>query len=143
MSALKAQIKLIHVGCKALGLDHDTRRQLQLVTTGKDSLTAMTLPELTAVVEALRARGFRPVGSKRKAAARGDVRFCHVLWGKLWRASAVDAMGAAGLNAFIRKRFASAWGAAPLDIDQMSDAKQIATVIEALKAMCARAGVEL
>jgi hypothetical protein len=66
-----------------------------------------------------------------------------VLWGKLVRAGAVDRAGAAGLNAFIRARFEKSWGAAPIDIDAMRDWRQIATVIEALKAMCARAGIRL
>jgi hypothetical protein len=71
------------------------------------------------------------------------VRFAHVLWGKLVRAGAVDKAGAAGLNAFIRARFENSWGAVPIDIDAMRDGRQIATVIEALKAMCARAGIDL
>ena len=141
------QIRLIHVAARELGLDADTRHQLQLVATGKASLADMTPAELDRVVEALKARGFKPgrrVSTKgRQAAARGDVRFVHVLWGKLTRARAVDAGGAKGLNAFIRKRFEASWGAAPLDIDQMQDAAQIATVIEALKAMCRRAGIQL
>ncbi|MGV8987628.1 MAG: phage protein GemA/Gp16 family protein [Cypionkella sp.] len=141
------QIKLIHVAARELGLDEDTRRELQLVTTGKASLRDMTAPELDEVVKALKARGFAP-GRKaarkgRKAAPRGDIRFCHVLWGKLVNADAVEGTGAKGLNAFIRSRFEKAWGAVPLDVDQMQDWKQIATVIEALKAMCARAGVKL
>jgi phage gp16-like protein len=141
------QIKLIHVAARELGLDADTRHQLQLVTTGKESLAAMTPAELDKVVDALKARGFKPgrkVATKgRKAAPRGDIRFVHVLWGKLVKVEAVDAPGAKGLNAFIRARFEAAWGAAPIDVDKMQDWKQIATVIEALKAMCARAGVEL
>jgi hypothetical protein len=71
------------------------------------------------------------------------VRFCHVLWGKLHQVGAVQVKGAAGLNAFIRARFEGKWGAAPIDIDAMQDHRQIAAVIEALKAMCARAGVAL
>ena len=144
-----AQIKLIHVACRALGLDQDTRRDLQLVTTGKDSLTAMTAPELEAVVAALKARGFKPSGgnaarkSHRAPASRGDTRFCHVLWGKLVRAGAVEQPGAAGLNGFIRRRFEAAWGSVPLDVDQMREHEQIITVIEALKAMCRRAGITL
>lgn len=141
------QIKLIHVAARELGLDADTRHQLQLVTTGKSSLAEMSPAELDQVVEALKARGFAPgrkVARKgRKAAPRGDIRFCYVLWGKLIAAGAVDAPGAKGLNTFIRTRFEKAWGAAPLDVDQMQDWRQIATVIEALKAMCARAGVKL
>lgn len=140
--------KLIHVGARTLGLDADTRHSLQLVATGKASLADMTEAELEKVVAAMKARGFKPSGGraakgKRAAAPRGDIRFCHVLWGKLHRAGAVDAKGAAGLNAFIRKRFGDAWGATPIDIDQMQDWKQIATVVEALKGMCKRAGVNL
>lgn len=141
------QIRLIHVAARELGLDADTRHQLQLVTTGKESLAEMTAPELDAVVEALKARGFKPgttfAAKGRKAAPRGDIRFCHVLWGKLVKAGAVEGAGAKGLNGFIRARFEKAWGAAPIDIDTMQDWKQIATVIEALKAMCARAGIDL
>lgn len=139
-----ALIRKIHVGARALGLDTDTRRELQVVATGKASLSDMTAPEVARVVEALKARGFKPSGGKvvkRPAAARGDVRFCHVLWGKLAAAGAVDKRGAAGLNAFVRARFENAWGAAPIDIDKMQDAAQIATVIEALKGMCKRAGI--
>ena len=141
------QIRLIHVAARELGLDADTRHDLQRVTTGKASLADMTPAELDRVVDVLKARGFKPgrrLASKaRPAATRGDVRFAHVMWGKLARAGAVDGAGAKALNGFIRKRFAAAWGAAPLDVDLMQNAAQIATVIEALKAMCRRAGIIL
>jgi phage gp16-like protein len=141
------QIRLIHVAARELGLDADTRHELQLVTTGKASLADMTPAELDKVVDALKARGFKPgrkVARKgRQVATRGDVRFIHVLWGKLVKAGAVDGAGAKGLNAFIRRRFEAAWGSVPLDVDLMQDAAQIATVIEALKAMSLRAGIKL
>lgn len=144
----RALQKLVHVGCRELGIDAETRRDLQLMVCGKASLADMTEAEVAKVVDALKARGFRPQAggaarAKRPAAARGDVRFAHVLWGKLARAGAVDKAGAAGLNAFLRARFADKWGAAPIDIDAMQDARQIAAVIEALKAMCLRAGIDL
>lgn len=146
-----ALIRLVHVGARELGLDEDTRRGLQLAATGKESLRDMTVPELESVVKALKVKGFRPSSgngaagksARRGLAPRGDLRFCHVLWGKLVRAEAVQEKGAKGLNAFIRARFEKAWGAAPLDIDQMRDAAQIATVAEALKGMCRRAGIEV
>lgn len=140
------QIALIHVAAKALGLDADTRHDVQLAATGKASLTDMTPAELDQVVAALKAKGFKP-GFKgkgfRKPAMRGDVRFAHVMWGKLAKAGSVGTPGPKGLNKFIRERFEAAWGAAPLDVDQMQDHAQIATVIEALKAMCRRAGITL
>ncbi len=146
MSNRNAQIRMVHVACRSLGIDGDTRHDLQLAVTGKASLSEMSDPELTLVIGALKERGFSPSGGakpKRNAAPRGDVRFCHVLWGKLHKAGAVDKAGAAGLNAFVRARFEDKWGAAPIDIDALTDHRQIATVIEALKAMCARARIAL
>jgi hypothetical protein len=138
-------IRMIFVAARQLGLDEETRRDLQLVATGKTSLTDMSDPEVAKVLTALKTKGFksgRAGGKGRAPAARGDIRFAHVLWGKLVAADAVQARGAVGLNAFVRARFEKVWGAAPLDIDQMRDAKQIATIIQALKGMCDRAGVE-
>ena len=146
---MTALLKTIHVACRQLGLDEDTRRDLQLVATGKASLRDMTPAEQQAVLDALKDRGFKigpASGAKkgfRRPATRGDVRFCHVLWGKLVSAGAVQVPGATGLNAFIRARFEKAWGAVPLDVDSMRDWKQIAAVIEALKGMCKRAGVDI
>ena len=142
----RALVKLVHVGCRELGIDRETRRDLQRLVTGKASMTEMTEADLESMVQALKDRGFRPspgAAPRRKAAERGDVRFAHVLWGKLFRAGAVEKAGAAGLNAFIRARFEKSWGAVPIDIDAMRDWQQIAAVIEALKAMCARAGIDL
>jgi hypothetical protein len=149
MTAARSTIAMIHVAAKELGLDAETRRDLQLRVTGKASLKDMTPGELDRVVEEFKKAGFKPVSKggshqvRRAAATRGDVRFCHVLWGKLWRAGVVEVRGAAGLNAFVRARYGAAWGAVPIDIDTMTDARQIATIIEGLKAMCLRAGVEM
>ena len=144
MTAL--QIRTIHAACRDLAIGEDTRHELQLMVTGKASLSAMTEAELGRVIEALKQQGFTPSGgtkAKRQTASRGDLRFCQVLWGKLVKAKAVATPGPKGLNTFIRIRFEKAWGSVPIDIDQMRDAGQIATVIEALKAMCRRAGVKL
>ncbi len=143
----RALQKMVHIGCRDLGIDGETRRDLQLLVTGKASMTDMNEGDLSKLVTALKERGFKPFAgksrAKRPAAKRADVRFAHVLWGKLHKAGAVDLGGAKGLNAFIRARFESAWGAAVFDIDAMQDHRQIATLIEALKAMCNRAGINL
>lgn len=143
----RALQKLVHVGCRELGIDGEVRRDLQLVVTGKASMHDMNEADLNKLVTALKDRGFKPhagkARAKRPAAKRADVRFVHVLWGKLHKAGAVTQGGAKGLNAFIRARFEKSWGAATFDIDTMQDHRQIATLIEALKGMCARAGIDL
>lgn len=127
--------KQIFVGCRELGLDRETRHDLQLNVTGKSSLTDMDERELKLVVDALRAKGFVVQGRSRKKAGRKDVRLIHVLWKKLDEAGALRQPGREGLNAFIRSQFGSKWGAVPADVDMLTDASQINQVVQALKAM--------
>lgn len=139
--------KMIHVGCKQLRLDDETRRDLQLVTTGKTSMTDMTEADLQKVVEALKERGFRPAWSANKGrswplAPREDLRKAHKLWSLLGKAGVLTRPGRDGLNAFIRSRFEGKWQSVPMDIDTLRDPRQISDVINALKAMCKTNGVE-
>lgn len=143
---LRTLQKTIHVACRDLGLDADTRRDLQLSVVGKASMADMTEAELARVVEALKVRGFRPASSargRRPASERADVRYLHVLWRLLAEAGAVRTRGREGLNAFVRARFGASWGASLIDIDALRDAGQIRDVTEALKSMCRRSGVKL
>ncbi|MBN8290565.1 regulatory protein GemA [Rhodobacter sp. NTK016B] len=137
-------IRKVHVGCRQLGLDTETRHALQRQVTGKDSLTAMSEPELKAVLKALENRGFKPAKKPgHKGAPSADLRFAHKLWSLLGEAGALKHPGRAGLNAFIRARFGASWGSVPADIDMLRDWSQIADLIDALKAMCRRNGIEL
>ncbi len=146
MTAARSLQRMIHVGCKQLGLDADTRRDLQLVATGKASMADMSEVELQKVVEALKKRGFKTgfkPGSKGRcpAAPRGDLRYAHVLWRILGEAEAIRVPGRDGLNAFIRARFEGHWSFVPIDIDALRDPDQISDVTRALKDMCRRAGI--
>lgn len=138
----------IHVGCKQLGLDDDTRHDLQLVTTGKDSMTNMSVADLKKVLEALQRRGFKP-GFKGKSkgryapAPRADLRKIHVLWRLLGDAGKLTKPGRVGLNTFLRARFEKKWGAVPIDVDTLQDAGQINDVIRALLDWCQRERVAL
>jgi len=49
----------IHVGCRQLGLDADARRDLQLVVTGKASMSDMSDTELKSVLKRLEKEGFK------------------------------------------------------------------------------------
>lgn len=140
--------RMIHVGCRDLGLDNDTRHGLQLSLTGKASMADMTEAELRAVVDGLKARGFNGgfKGAKKApyaTASRADLRFIHVMWKLLGEAGALQKPGRAGLNAFVRSSFEGKWKSVPIDIDALREAGQIDDVVQALKAMCRRAGVKL
>lgn len=136
-------IRKIHVGCRQLGIDADTRHALQLQVTGKASLTDMSEAELKLVVNHLKGRGFTSKEGRRPAAKRADVRFVHVMWRLLGEAGVLHKPGRDGLNAFIRSRFESTWGAVPADVDMLQEHDKISDVIDALKAWCERSGIEL
>lgn len=139
-----ALIRKVHVACRQLGLDGETRRDLQEQVTGKASLTEMSEADMKRLLKALENRGFKPQAKGRHAPApRADLRFVHKLWSLLTEAGAVRQPGRAGLNAFVRTRFGKVWGSVPADIDMLTDWGQIADVVDALKAMCKRAGVKL
>ena len=136
--------RLIHVGARELGLDADTRHDLQLRVTGKASLSDMTEGELKLVVNEMKTLGFKVQGgkSKRAKAPRRDLRLIHVLWAKLGEAGALRDPSRAGLNAFIQKRFGKAWGAVPADVDMLRDWSKIDAVIQALKQWGERAEID-
>lgn len=142
----RALQRKIFVGCRELGLDDDARHDLQLAATGKDSLSDMTEVELQQVLDRLKECGFKPVstgGKRRKTAPRADLRFVHVMWRLLGDAGALKRPDRDGLNAFIRSQFEGKWDFVPIDVDALRRADQISDVIEALKDMCRRNGVEL
>lgn len=154
MTQIPALQKMIHVGCKQLGLDNDTRHALQLGATGKESLSQMTEADLRKVVATLKARGFKPYGNSyfkgrkgplpsqvKAPAPRSDLRYVHVLWRLLGEAKAVNKPGRDGLNAFIRARFEGKWSFVPIDVDALRDPAQISDVTRALKDWCKRVGV--
>jgi phage gp16-like protein len=51
-----ARIRAIHAACRANGIDADARRDLQLVLTGKASLSDMDFGEVTRVLDHLNQR---------------------------------------------------------------------------------------
>lgn len=133
---------MVHMACRQLGLDGEARRELQLSVTGKASMTEMTEGDLGRLLDRLKADGFKPGTGRKPAAPRADLRYVHKLWSLLSAAGKVEKPSRAGLNAFIRVRFGAVWGAVPADVDMLRDHKQIDMVVEALKAMCRRAGID-
>lgn len=139
---MKRDYRAIYARSKEAGLDEDARRDLFERQTGKRSLSLMTPAEVGRVDAHLKTL-VPPKKGRKPMAKRGDVRFIHVLWGKLGSAGVLNDPTRAGLNRFIRARFGDAWGAETIDVDALTDALQIATVIEALKDWCARESIEI
>ena len=140
----RALQRKIHVGCRELGLDSDARKALQLVVTGKASMTDMTEADLTAVLNRLKQDGFKASSRSKKhaKASRADLRLVHVLWRKLGEAGQLRDVSRAGLNKFIRSRFGKAWSNVPADVDMMRDHQEIDQVIQALKSWGQRADID-
>ncbi|WPY94699.1 regulatory protein GemA [Limimaricola variabilis] len=138
--------KMIHVGCRELGLDAEARRDLQLAACGKGSMRDMSEADLEKVVARLKTSGFKPgfkASGKKPAAPRADLRLIHVLWKRLGQAGVLERPDRAGLNAFVRVRFEEVWGSVPADVDMMRDHAKIDAVIQALKSWARRAEVPL
>jgi phage gp16-like protein len=140
----RALQRKIHVGCRELGLDSDARKELQLIVTGKASMTDMSEADLTAVLNRLKQDGFKASSGIRKhaKASRPDLRLVHVLWRKLGEAGQLRDASRAGLNKFIRSRFGNAWNNVPADVDMMRDHAEIDQVIQALKSWGQRADID-
>jgi phage gp16-like protein len=135
--------KLIHVACRELKISSETRRDIQVVVTGKDSMSDMTDVELKKMLDHLKAKGFKVAlqPGHRKAAPRSDLRYIHVLWRLLGEADVLKQPDRAGLNAFVRSRFEDHWSSVPIDIDALQNAAQINDVTRALKDWCKREGI--
>ena len=148
-------IRAAHAAVRAAGLDEDARHAFQLRVTGKASMRDMSVAELRRLRDELnRITGFgRGKGRRGKPTAgrkaeyhppafRGDVRLIHALWGELGQRGVLKRPDRAGLNAFIRSRFEGHWSFVPIDVDALTDTDNITDVIQALKAMLARAEKE-
>ena len=156
-------IRAAHAAVRAAGFDGGARHDFQMRVTGKASMRDMSVAELRHLRDELNritgfGRGGRGKGRRGgkpavgKAADRssdrhpkaplGGLRYIHALWGELGRRGVLKRPDRAGLNAFIRSRFEGHWSYVPIDVDALDDRDHITDVIQALKAMLARAEKE-
>lgn len=140
-AARRAELALIHIAKKELGLDDDTYRGVvHQVTHGRvDSAGAMTPAERRDLIEHFKAHGFKgvaPASSERpvKKAKRPQARLVWALWGELKRRGALENPSREACRAFCAH---CAGIEAATDPDLMT-AEQLDPVISALKAWVAR-----
>lgn len=129
--------------CKALGLDKDTRHDLQMRVTGKSSTTKMTAADMQMVVDELNAQGAQAAKRKKyPEAERPDQKFVIVLWRLLAEAGVVDRQRAALRKFISSQNFQAKYGDAETDPNMLS-AERCYDVIEALKAVARRHNVKV
>jgi phage gp16-like protein len=136
----------IEIAKKAFGLDDETYRDILEARYGKRSRTGLRNAQLVDLVEHFKTLGFKPL---RKAPARaggrpmadGDTqRKIRALWISLYHLGAVSDPSERALGAFCRRVTGGRQGG--IDALQWLDAGGALKVIEALKAMAERAGVD-
>jgi hypothetical protein len=127
MSAISA----IHAMKRELGLDETDYRSMLVRVTGKDSLRAMSGGQLGLVLDDMRAKG----AGRRKLGGPYAARL-QALWIGCWNLGLIDNRDDAALLSFVNRQTGIE------RTEFLIDAEQAKAVVEALKAMLARAGVD-
>lgn len=151
MSAAATEIKLIHIGRSALGMDEATyRAMLANLCNGKTSSKALTAQERQRVLDHMRDKGFK---LKRRAGQGGtthdtwrrapQMRKLRALWYLLAEAGAVDHPADsqacdAAIEAWAKRQLST--HTPPLDALRFADGVQMSQLIEALKDWGLRVG---
>ena len=133
-------IRLVHTGCRVLGIDDHERQAIQLAATGRESLTEMRIEEIDKVLAELRRRGFVPLGGQRTGTGSEwsdhlppvpAVSKLRAMWLSLWHLGCIDDVSDDALLVFVRRQTNLSSGA-------WADGAAISSCIEALKSWLAR-----
>jgi hypothetical protein len=129
-------IQLIHVGRNKLALSDDVYRALLLGASGKESCSAMTIPELDRALKTIKTAGFRvekKMPLKKEEIGSANAEQLSYIKG-MWELAARNKTEKA-LNAFIKR-------IAHVDNIRFLDVKGAQKVIVALRVMMAKAGYD-
>jgi phage gp16-like protein len=129
----KRFITLIHVAKKDLGLDEDTYRAVIEQTTGQQSLKELSIDQLNAVLNRLKASGFtvKPKDQSLKQADDGQSRMIRHLWLLLHNAGEVRNPSELALAKYVEKQVR-------VSALQFLSTDKASKVIERLKQWCDR-----
>jgi phage gp16-like protein len=132
----RAELRLIHLGAKKLGMDDGSYRLWLRNLTGEASAALLSSAERAVAIEDLRRRGFQhkapAAAGEVKPLAEAQHRMARGLWIDLWRAGVVRDRRDSALHAFVKR----VTGVERLEWLSIADSNK---VIEALKAMRDRA----
>ena len=131
--ARAAQIAAIHAEAKRQGIDDASRRDLMQSVCGKRSAAELSEPEAASVLRRLHGLGGRPLSAS-ATGKYGPV--LRALWLSAYHLGAVRQRDDRALIAFVRRQN---------HIDHsrfLTEPAEAAKTIEAIKAICARTGVD-
>lgn len=134
-------IQLIHIAQSQLGLDDETYRALLVTETQKRSCAKMAKSELERVYEALRARGFKYTGVKKRHPApavrvsdrRGDIKKIRGIWITMGHQGFISDSRDAALDAFVERMTKKFTGGLGIKNHAWLDPNLATHVLESLK----------
>lgn len=135
----KAALAKLHIARKDLGLSEDDYRAALIRATGKRSASQLDDGEREAALAEFRRMGWSGAPPLAPRAGRADGKYAQVLralWLSAYNLGAVEAPGDAALTAFVERQTKIS------HTRFLTHAADAARVIEALKSMLARHGVE-
>lgn len=129
-----ALYRTIGVGCKQLGIDVATMRDMFKTVTRKQSRTDMDEFELIRVITHLRSNGFTELAKPAKKAGKmTQAEYMVVLWAKLYRQRKVQANTSAALDAWVQSQTALINGGIGIASRKMTPKMLARSLIERLK----------
>lgn len=143
-------IQLIHIAQSQLGLDDETYRALLVTETQKRSCAKMTKSELERVYEALKIRGFKYTGVKKRHPApavrvsdrRGDIKKIRGIWITMGHLGFISDSRDAALDVFVERMTKKFTGGLGIKNHAWLDSNLAAHVLESLKKWHTREIVE-
>lgn len=135
-----ALYRTIGVGCKQLGIDTATMRDMFKTVTRKESRTDMDEFELLRVITHLRSNGFTELAKPAKQAGKmTQAEYMVVLWAKLYKRRLVQANTSAALDAWVQSQTALINGGIGIASRKMTPKMLARSLIERLKQWLDRA----
>ena len=129
----RVMIAKIHVAKKEMALGDDDYRAMLIRVTGRASSADCSPRELRAMVEAMKAQGFRDKPRSRRVADHPAANKARAMWISLYHLGAIDNPAEEALEAIARRQ---------LKVERLQWANQAVSykLIEALKAIAQRHG---
>ncbi len=135
MSTRTKMIAKLHVAKKALALTEESYRDVLRRVTGQDSATAMTEPQIEAVLKEFKRLGFKAMPRLRLPMSKhAQIRMIHAVWADICKLGVDAEDHAAALRVFTARQTQTAANPQGVSAPEFLDSVQANKVLEGLKA---------